>query len=317
MESWKPVVLENFLNDPFLEVSDSGKIRRTDGERVRASNGPYVLVKTRNWEGMETIHNLHRLVAMLHIGPPPFEGAVARHKDGKGRLGWNSDNSVSNLEWGSLGDNAEDARRHGTMAIGSKQGLSKLTEAEVAEIKQMLLDGAAPIEIAERFGVTPSPISAILWDKTWVHVPWPPGSQGRVAILRAKHAQKLNPEKANEIRQRVAAGEKWTHLAKEFGCSRGAIQDVVRGQSYVDAGPTVEEWAVRLGKPKPGIRFIRGEVLSKVVAELDKGRSPTDVGTELGYTRQAVYQAYVRTTGKSPPYARKKPWDQRKMRDED
>jgi hypothetical protein len=48
---------------------------------------------------------------------------------------------------------------------------------------------------------------------------------------------KLNPQKAREIRNRHLAGEKLELLAKEFGISVGAAEDVVTYRTWAFAGP--------------------------------------------------------------------------------
>jgi len=59
---------------------------------------------------------------------------------------------------------------HGTVVCGSKQGLSKLTEAEVAVIKSRLAEGATLSSIADDYGVHFTAISQIKRGLTWRHV---------------------------------------------------------------------------------------------------------------------------------------------------
>jgi len=54
---------------------------------------------------------------------------------------------------------------------GSKNGFSKLTEEDVAEIKTELARGTMGTVLAKRFNVTPASISLIHTGKTWGHVP--------------------------------------------------------------------------------------------------------------------------------------------------
>ena len=61
-------------------------------------------------------------------------------------------------------------RNPGTQARGSKQGHSKLTEEQVAEIKSLCAAGIKQREIAEQFGITQSNVSYIK-NHTWKHVP--------------------------------------------------------------------------------------------------------------------------------------------------
>lgn len=56
---------------------------------------------------------------------------------------------------------------------GSRNGRSKLTEAQVADIKLMIRQSVALVEIAAAFGVKDTVISAISTEQNWKHVPWP------------------------------------------------------------------------------------------------------------------------------------------------
>ena len=61
-------------------------------------------------------HRVHRLVLEAFIGPCP-KGMECRHLDGNG-----SNNRLENLKWGTIEENWEDKRRHGTAPIGEKTG---------------------------------------------------------------------------------------------------------------------------------------------------------------------------------------------------
>lgn len=108
---------------------------------------------------------LHVLVMKIFWGPVP-PGMVCRHLDGDP-----SNNDLRNLAFGTPGDNIEDARRHGTLAIGSRHGRSKLTEADIPIIRQLRRDGLEYEEIGRRFGVRPTVASKIFRRKAWAHVP--------------------------------------------------------------------------------------------------------------------------------------------------
>lgn len=57
-----------------------------------------------------------RLVLTVHVGPPPFPEAVARHIHN--RDPW--DNRAENLAWGTQADNCADKVRHGTDQSGAR-----------------------------------------------------------------------------------------------------------------------------------------------------------------------------------------------------
>lgn len=117
---------------------------------------------------------VHRLVALAWIGAVPFEGANVLHKDDD-----RSNNHFSNLYYGTQSQNMKDAVNNGKITIihtiygtslGSKNGNSKLSEVNVAEIKMMLRRGDSRIGIARLFEISLSAVELIRSGKTWRHV---------------------------------------------------------------------------------------------------------------------------------------------------
>jgi hypothetical protein len=86
----------------------------------------------------------------------------------------------AHLFLGTSSDNAQDAVRKGRQhlprvggrARGSKNGNSKLTEADVYEIRRALWTGAKQCRIAVSFGVTPDCISQIKCGRNWGWLAW-------------------------------------------------------------------------------------------------------------------------------------------------
>lgn len=76
----------------------------------------------------------------------------------------------NHLREGTDQDNSNDKQARGRMARGEKIYGSKLTEENVREIRQMLANGMFQREIAERFGVKRTAISAISTHRHWEHV---------------------------------------------------------------------------------------------------------------------------------------------------
>lgn len=108
--------------------------------------------------------NVHMAVALAHIGPPPFDGAIILHKDGDRK-----NNHVSNLRWGTISENSKDADKHGKLRKGERHPMRKLDEASVRWVKQacgeMTQTGMAGV-----LGVSISAVNNILRGKTWVHI---------------------------------------------------------------------------------------------------------------------------------------------------
>lgn len=108
----------------------------------------------------------HVLVLMAFRGPRPTPKHESRHLDGNRR-----NNAIGNLEWGTPSENTEDKRRHGTLCVGSRHGISKLTEEQVAEIRTLYAAGGTTHEaLSARFNVSTSAIYQILKRMIWQHV---------------------------------------------------------------------------------------------------------------------------------------------------
>ncbi len=75
------------------------------------------------------------------------------------------------IELGSQLENIEDMIKRKRNAVGSKCHTAKLTEEEVKEIKTLLRDSnVKKQDIAKKFRIAPSTISAIVSGYTWKHV---------------------------------------------------------------------------------------------------------------------------------------------------
>ncbi len=177
MESWKDVP----GYEGRYQVSDAGRVRSTDwvepitacrwgGPSARAIPGR-VIKQLRDDRGRAFVGltkgkrsrrwRVSALVALTFIGPRP-ESALVLHGDGD-----HGNDAAANLRYGTHRDNVADARQHGTLALGEKQWLSKLTAANVGHIRHSDEPG---VSLASRFGVTPACISAVRRGKNWRHV---------------------------------------------------------------------------------------------------------------------------------------------------
>jgi hypothetical protein len=117
-------------------------------------------------DGHQRRARVHSMVACTWIGPRPSSRHLVAHWDGD-RL--NSD--VDNLRWATAEDNWADMRRHGTAMIGSSHPRSKLTEIQVAEIRQRLLEGERVGRVAKLFGIGTTTIGHIKSRRSWKHIP--------------------------------------------------------------------------------------------------------------------------------------------------
>lgn len=172
IEVWLPV--PGFEGQ--YEVSDRGSVARLPcrSARGRSLRGMflkptsdrhgYSVVNLRR-RGKSTQRKVHQLVLEAFVAPRP-PGESTRHLDGNPR-----NNHVDNLAWGTHTENMHDKARHGTENVGSRNGQSKLTEADIPEIDQLRNAGLLHREIAARFGVSAEAIGLVLRRDRWAHIP--------------------------------------------------------------------------------------------------------------------------------------------------
>lgn len=120
------------------------------------------------------------LVCRAFHGPKPV-GCHAAHCNGN-----KDDNRASNLAWKTPTENEADKIRHGTKAVGPRNGKytkpertprgedhgrATLTEAEVLEIKRLYRPRAFPSrKLAAMFGISKTNVLDIVRGKIWTHL---------------------------------------------------------------------------------------------------------------------------------------------------
>jgi hypothetical protein len=107
----------------------------------------------------------HNLTCEWHHGPKPADKTEAAHSCGN-----RSCVNPRHLRWATAKENAADRITHGTNAHGERMGGVRLTEAQVAEIKELLRSGQSYWTVAKRYPATPNTIRAIALGRTWRHV---------------------------------------------------------------------------------------------------------------------------------------------------
>lgn len=174
-EIWKDI---DWLEAMF-QISNTGRLRSIDRiieyidgrmyiykskEYFPSYNRGYC-IQTLNLNGKAIPVKFHRLVAEAFI-PNPNNLPEVNHIDGD-----KTNNNVSNLEWCTSSENKKHAYKLGLKlpTSGSKCGMSKLTENQVLEIRQ-LKNKYIYKEIAKLFNVDNSTISNIMTNKTWKHI---------------------------------------------------------------------------------------------------------------------------------------------------
>lgn len=108
-----------------------------------------------------------RVVCQEVNGPPPTKRHEAAHSCGKGSSGCVN---PTHLRWATPAENQNDRIAHGTSNRGERCAASKITRQEVLAIRNLL--GTMPQkDIAAKFGVSVSHITAIKKRDTWAHLP--------------------------------------------------------------------------------------------------------------------------------------------------
>ena len=172
-EIWKPL-----MDSKYYEVSNLGKIRCVGGTILRKDNKPYTLkslvlkpfISNCNYEILTLNLDINKKVlihrAVLETFNPVenMRELQVNHIDGN-----KQNNALSNLEWVNNSENMKHAYANKLHSQrGSKNGASKLTEEQVLEIIDLLLQKKYTYaQIGARYGVDEETIGAIKRKKNW------------------------------------------------------------------------------------------------------------------------------------------------------
>lgn len=174
MEHWTPIPGW----ESQYEVSDQGRVRSLDMHVAAGRNGSgtalrkgrvltlvvkggryFCVTLARGEERKQYL--VHDLVALAFHGPKP-PGLEVRHlNDDK------TNNTPSNLQYGTRQENEDDRQRNGKVRRGVNHGCAKLTEENVQSIRSSPL---GPNALADEFGVTAAHIHAVRTRRVWRHI---------------------------------------------------------------------------------------------------------------------------------------------------
>ena len=159
-EEWKPVV--GF--ESRYEVSNLGRVRALPNRSHRALKivpqqktwTGYLYAALRGDGGKDYSKAVHQLVLKAFVGPRPDKMVVCHNNGNK------QDNRLSNLRWDTQSNNAKEAYTHGRVPVyGDRHGNTKLKDADVIVVRELLAQGKQGKELAEMFGVSQTTISEI------------------------------------------------------------------------------------------------------------------------------------------------------------
>lgn len=163
-KEWRSVVTPGF--EDLYEVSSHGEVRRGPQGRILKPGlhpkGYHNVVFS--GRGLRKCLLIHQIVLEAFVGPRQ-PGLEARHRDGDP-----TNNRLDNLCWGTSADNENDKRRHGTVAQGARNGMTKLTEEQAREITQRYNNGERQKALAVAYGIRQPQVSRIVTGKRWGHL---------------------------------------------------------------------------------------------------------------------------------------------------
>jgi hypothetical protein len=239
IEEWRDI-----KDYPGYQVSNHGRVRSfwTMGRRkniildqpqriLKMKTVPkrYLVICKVSASGKRKGKAVHRLV-LETFGLPQPKGAECRHLDGNLH-----NNKITNLAWGTRSDNMADAIRHGTFSHGETHPHSKLTNAQVLEIREKYDQGSSSRQLAHKFGVDQGHILYIVTGAKRKDVGGPTHQRGSDFLSQAVKCNdpelshtKLNENLVAQILVRIRNNEKQSVLAKEFNVSTCTISQIAK-----------------------------------------------------------------------------------------
>ncbi len=156
--------LSRLVNSPA-----AGGQRRIKGRILKPSLVKGYRAIQPNIGGKRKTLYLHRAIAELFV-PNPSAKPCVNHIDGD-----KQNNSPDNLEWCTHLENMQHAYRTGLAKApesgpGEMSRASKLTDADVVDIKIRLGRGETQKSISEKYGVSKGTIGFIARGETWSHI---------------------------------------------------------------------------------------------------------------------------------------------------
>lgn len=170
---------------------------------------------------------VHRLSYEAFKGAIPRGGLILHSCDN--RICVNPDH----LQVGTFSDNVADmdarGRRVANPARGEKHRLSKVSDDTVLSLRREYVAGASVVSLAARYGILVNSVSEYVGGRSWTHLNDLAPSLAELRAERSrrmKSAAKITMADAEEIRRRLASGERGIDLAAEFGLSRATISNI-------------------------------------------------------------------------------------------
>lgn len=150
------------------DVSNLGQARSRKFGKIKilkpTNNGHGYPCVTLCANGKRKTHQVHRLVAEAFLDPCP-EGHEVNHKDGV-----KHHNDATNLKWVTPAENVAHAEQMGLYLCGEQHGNSKLTTAQVVEMRRLHALGKTQGELGKIFETSQTNVGLIVRYEHWRHV---------------------------------------------------------------------------------------------------------------------------------------------------
>lgn len=186
-------------------------------------------------DGTWAEHRAHRLSWEIHHGPIP-DGASVCHSCDNPECS-RPDHLFLGDQLANMRDMDRKGRRVNSPNRGSANGLAKLTEELVAEIRMLYAEGTTQTVLVDRYGVGQNVVSDIVLGKTWKHAAGPicrrPRNIESCSGVK-NHNSKANPEIVASIRNRYRLGATKSTLSAAFGLSPTTIGQIVSRKTWRD-----------------------------------------------------------------------------------
>lgn len=113
--------------------------------------------------GIATYNTVHRVVAIYFLNNDNGYPQVLHKDDNPNNPRWD------NLEWGTQSKNIQDAANKGRGFRGDKNGMAKLKNEDVPEIRKLISKGFSFNKIASLYNVSKSTIKSIRNKRNWTY----------------------------------------------------------------------------------------------------------------------------------------------------
>lgn len=160
-----------------------------------------------------------------------------------------------------------------------------LSDAQVVRLRELYAAGARQVDLATKFGIAQTAVSAIVNGRTRAAAGGPiatrsvPGATPAATATPRSPRKTLSDEQIEQVRRRVADGEKRTEIAADLGISRYTIDSIISGRRGASTSKPLSDEQIR-----------------QIRAAAASGTPQTRLAQEYGTSQQVISQIVRRVT---------------------